>query len=677
MATRAVRVVPTDDSADNGALDSIMEAANSGGGGGEAIGLPDKLTMQGDVERLNNRLRRMNAGLLNPRGKIMQYWDFFTLSALFYTATVTPYEVCMMWGEPKFYNPTSAWLTPLFIVNWFVNVVFMVDICFNFFLPYREPIAKGGGMVKNHRLIAKNYLCSWFPLDIISVVPVDNIMMAIDTTQIKGASMLAAIRLLRLLRLIKLARILRASRIFSRWENSISLSYAKQDLIRWTIIIMILLHWLACILGILAQLMAPPRTDALAEAVQTAIAAGDPQCYGCMPDGDLSPGNLCASPCLTPCEVAQLARLRQPNAYDNEIATEESRIYLGQSWVCRYANDGAIAPPVWHAEVWIAAMYVALIQLGGGVGSIVPMNWLEYIVFSFGIILGSVTWAMVVGTICATMATGDPKANEFKAGMDALNYFLEDMQMPAALRVRAREYFRNKRDLLKTASYNDLLHEFSPDLQADIVLHMSAKTLDIVWYLSSLEQGARVELAMRLERGLRAAREDFVGEAHHPDAWRRRKGGQHPHAARPLGRRHGRQLRLAARHAPRVGAHLCGGGDALARRSGRCARQLPRVGRDHPSGGDARRDEASRRDHQRVCPLAPRAPSKLRSAAEAAAPVAECVWRRRLVGRPGDDPPRPHRRQPEGYCRRPAGGGGWRCGADGHHGDARKGHSRD
>ena len=507
MATRAVRVVPTDDSADNGALDSIMEAANSGGGGGEAIGLPDKLTMQGDVERLNNRLRRMNAGLLNPRGKIMQYWDFFTLSALFYTATVTPYEVCMMWGEPKFYNPTSTWLTPLFIVNWFVNVVFMVDICFNFFLPYREPIAKGGGMVKNHRLIAKNYLCSWFPLDIISVVPVDNIMMAIDTTQIKGASMLAAIRLLRLLRLIKLARILRASRIFSRWENSISLSYAKQDLIRWTIIIMILLHWLACILGILAQLMAPPRTDALAEAVQTAIAAGDPQCYGCMPDGDLSPGNLCASPCLTPCEVAQLARLRQPNAYDNEIATEESRIYLGQSWVCRYANDGAIAPPVWHAEVWIAAMYVALIQLGGGVGSIVPMNWLEYIVFSFGIILGSVTWAMVVGTICATMATGDPKANEFKAGMDALNYFLEDMQMPAALRVRAREYFRNKRDLLKTASYNDLLHEFSPDLQADIVLHMSAKTLDIVWYLSSLEQGARVELAMRLERAGYAPRE--------------------------------------------------------------------------------------------------------------------------------------------------------------------------
>ena len=55
-------------------------------------------------------------------------------------------------------------------------------------------------------------------------------MMAVDTSQVQGAGVLGAIRMLRLLRLIKLARILRASRIFSRWENSIS--HARQDLIR-------------------------------------------------------------------------------------------------------------------------------------------------------------------------------------------------------------------------------------------------------------------------------------------------------------------------------------------------------------------------------------------------------------------------------------------------------------
>lgn len=88
-------------------------------------------------------------------------WDFFTLAALLYTATITPYEVCLLWEEPKFSSDVGSWLTPLFVLNWIVNLVFIVDICFNFFLPYRESINKGGGTVKNHRKIARNYLCGW------------------------------------------------------------------------------------------------------------------------------------------------------------------------------------------------------------------------------------------------------------------------------------------------------------------------------------------------------------------------------------------------------------------------------------------------------------------------------------------------------------------------------------
>ena len=171
--------------------------------------------------------------------------DFFTLSALFFTSTVTPYEVCLLWEEAKFADGFAAWGTPLFFINWVVNIIFMIDICFNFFMPYKESIAKGGGTIKSHRKIARNYLCGWFTLDIISVIPVDNIMMAINTSQLEGASILGAIRMLRLLRLIKLARILRASRIFSRWENSISVSYSTRGLIFWTTVVVLLLHWLA------------------------------------------------------------------------------------------------------------------------------------------------------------------------------------------------------------------------------------------------------------------------------------------------------------------------------------------------------------------------------------------------------------------------------------------------
>ena len=38
---------------------------------------------------------RRRRGLINPRSKFIQYWDLTTTMALLFTATVTPYEVCL------------------------------------------------------------------------------------------------------------------------------------------------------------------------------------------------------------------------------------------------------------------------------------------------------------------------------------------------------------------------------------------------------------------------------------------------------------------------------------------------------------------------------------------------------------------------------------------------------
>jgi hypothetical protein len=65
---------------------------------------------------------------------------------------------------------------------------FIVDITFNFFLPYTESIQKGGGLVKDHRLIIRHYLRGWFPLDFVSVIPVDLFLMAIDTSKLDAGA---------------------------------------------------------------------------------------------------------------------------------------------------------------------------------------------------------------------------------------------------------------------------------------------------------------------------------------------------------------------------------------------------------------------------------------------------------------------------------------------------------
>ena len=54
---------------------------------------------------------------------------------------------------------------------------------------------------------------------------------------------LRPLRMIRLLRLLKLARILRASRIFRRWENSISLSYSFMSLIKFMVGVSTVAHW--------------------------------------------------------------------------------------------------------------------------------------------------------------------------------------------------------------------------------------------------------------------------------------------------------------------------------------------------------------------------------------------------------------------------------------------------
>jgi hypothetical protein len=130
--------------ADDEIFDKMVSAVRQGGDGGSGqTGLPDAETLRTDVARLNTRLHRMNGFLLNPTSLIMSRWDICTLSALAFTATVTPYEVCMMWG--------ASGVDALFIINQCVNAIFVVDIVLNFFLPYKESIHKGGSTIKSHR----------------------------------------------------------------------------------------------------------------------------------------------------------------------------------------------------------------------------------------------------------------------------------------------------------------------------------------------------------------------------------------------------------------------------------------------------------------------------------------------------------------------------------------------
>lgn len=215
-----------------------------------------------DVEVVNQRLRARR-GFANPRSLWVQYWDLATALALLYTATVTPFEVCL---------GMKTQMGALLMVNQLVNLIFIVDIFVQFVMPVFDKHT--GEMIRSHSMLARRYLTSWFTIDVGTCLPFDLVMLfapslfEVDCGSGSGF-LVKATKLLRTLRLFKLVRMMRASRLIQRWESSISVSTSTQTLIQAWIIWTVAMHWLACVWCILPQFQSSWRDDPkLAEAVR-------------------------------------------------------------------------------------------------------------------------------------------------------------------------------------------------------------------------------------------------------------------------------------------------------------------------------------------------------------------------------------------------------------------------
>ena len=82
-----------------------------------------------------------------------------------------------------------------------------------------------------------------FWIDLVSVLPFEIIGEAAKSDNV---SLLKIMRVIRVMRLLKLMRIVRASRIFERWESSVVIRYSYLGLIKFSAMLLIVGHWMAC-----------------------------------------------------------------------------------------------------------------------------------------------------------------------------------------------------------------------------------------------------------------------------------------------------------------------------------------------------------------------------------------------------------------------------------------------
>lgn len=199
--------------------------------------------MNANVARAALGIKDPAAGLIDPRrNRFCPIWDVVMLLALAFTAIVTPVEVSII--------DEGACVTPLWMCNRVIDILFAVDIVLIFNTAYAE--GEREQYVYSRAKIAKKYISSWFFIDLFSILPffVFNFVLlnppvqgylgcnsalgkgdrfdlqiatygrddVLDVLGDDAASKqlvrgMSAIKAIKLLRMLKLARIFKASRV--------------------------------------------------------------------------------------------------------------------------------------------------------------------------------------------------------------------------------------------------------------------------------------------------------------------------------------------------------------------------------------------------------------------------------------------------------------------------------
>ena len=390
--------------------------------------------------------------IIDPRSsKKMQTWDFVITAALIFTAFVTPVEVSFM-------PPPETALDALFIINRFVDVIFIIDMALQFVLMYPEEGREGARWIFDPVTIWKHYLKSWFLLDLVSIlVSVFDYMFLLDTGEgdggnftnataggdiddgtLENVSKLKALRVLRVLRLIKLLRLLRMSRIVKRWESKVAINYAAAAIVKVFLSLLLWAHLCACLWTLQADLVSDYR-------YQTWLGY----------DGLCKP-----------------------------VVSASGKVY-----------DACESP----GELYVASLYWSVMTITSiGYGDIHPHTWKERVICVVVMLIGSVLWGQLIGTFCSVVATFNPEAAEFRRTMDELNRFMRLEGLDSAMRQRLREYFHQTKHLRLTLAHRHLLQQMSPHLQGEVAWRINERWLRRVWFLAGAEHAFVVQVSLQL-----------------------------------------------------------------------------------------------------------------------------------------------------------------------------------
>lgn len=180
--------------------------------------------------------------LLLPDDSFKIKWEMLIAIVLIFTAITTPYKLAFSSRDDPVWSG----------INYVIDITFFLDIILCFFSAYED---ENEELVHDRCVIASGYLKSWFLVDIISVLPISEVLQTGDFASLARIARLPKLyRLIRLIKLMRLLKVIKERNSISRYLTEVlKLSIAIERLTFFAFMYLILVHITSCFWVIIAQ----------------------------------------------------------------------------------------------------------------------------------------------------------------------------------------------------------------------------------------------------------------------------------------------------------------------------------------------------------------------------------------------------------------------------------------